>query len=52
MLLLGRKTGEEIWINQGEIKVHIHQVQEGYVLVGIDAPKKIDIVRKELVKGR
>ncbi len=52
MLVLHRKEGEELWINQGDIKVHILDVQDGNVWVGIEAPRNVDIVRKELLNKR
>ncbi len=52
MLVLTRKVGEELWMNQGELKMHILEIKGGQVRVGIDAPLSVDVWRKELVKGR
>lgn len=48
MLVLGRKTGESIVIN-GSIEVCILEVNDGIVKIGINAPKSVRIVRKELI---
>ncbi len=52
MLVLTRKEGEELWMNQGDIKVHILDVKNGNVRVGIEAPRSVDVLRKELVHKR
>ncbi len=47
MLVLGRKTGEEIHLGD-DIVVKIISVSQGVVKVGIDAPKELLILRGEL----
>jgi len=47
MLILSRKQDESIIIN-GNIEVKILEIEEGKVRLGIEAPKDIDIFRKEL----
>lgn len=48
MLMLGRKKGESIIINN-EIEIKIVDIQVGgLVRVGIDAPKEIPVHRKEI----
>ena len=49
MLVLGRKIGESFRIGQ-DIVITILQTRGGCIRVGIDAPKKILILREELVK--
>ncbi|MGF7184471.1 carbon storage regulator [Desulfitispora alkaliphila] len=47
MLILSRKEGEAIVIGK-DIKVTVTEVKDGQVRLGIDAPKEVDIFRKEL----
>ncbi len=47
MLVLTRKTGEAIQIGE-DIEISIVSVKGDQVKLGIDAPKKIDIHRKEV----
>lgn len=49
MLILTRKKDETIIID-GNIEIKIIEIEDGKVKIGIDAPKNIDIVRKELYK--
>jgi len=56
MLVLTRREGERIILSlsgdggeQIEIAVSIHELRKGSVKVGIDAPKRVKIVREELV---
>lgn len=49
MLILTRKKDESIIID-GKIEIRIIEVEDGKVKLGIEAPKDIDIVRKELYK--
>ena len=46
MLVLSRKKGESIFI--GDVKVTIVDVRGDRVRVGIEAPKEVPVVRKEL----
>ncbi|NLY77196.1 MAG: carbon storage regulator CsrA [Tissierellia bacterium] len=50
MLILTRKKGESIIIN-GTIEVKIMDVEEGKVSIGIEAPRDVDIFRKELYES-
>lgn len=47
MLILNRKLGETIIIGEN-IEVKILEVQDGKVKIGIEAPKDISILRKEI----
>ena len=47
MLVLSRKTGETIWIGE-DVEIVISEVRGDQVMVGIRAPRHIDIVRGEL----
>ncbi len=47
MLILTRKKGESIIID-GNIEVTIMEIEDGKVKVGIEAPREIEILRKEL----
>jgi carbon storage regulator len=47
MLILSRKKGESIQIGDG-IEVRIVAIQGDQVKIGIDAPKHVDVFRKEI----
>jgi carbon storage regulator len=47
MLVLSRKVGERIKVGEN-IWISIEEVDRGKVRVGIEAPKKIPILREEL----
>ncbi|HEF1470919.1 TPA: carbon storage regulator CsrA [Campylobacter coli] len=47
MLILSRKENESIVIGEG-IEIKIVQTGKGYAKIGIDAPKSLMILRKEL----
>lgn len=47
MLVLNRKPGESIILGDN-IEVKILDVQDGKIKIGIDAPKDISILRKEV----
>ena len=47
MLILTRKTGESIWIND-EIEIIISEVKGDQVKIGISAPRMMEILRGEL----
>lgn len=49
MLVVSRKIGESIVIGEN-IEVSILDISEGIVKIGIEAPKNIKILRKELYK--
>ncbi|QCX32372.1 carbon storage regulator [Caloramator sp. E03] len=48
MLIVSRKEGESVLIGE-EIEVCILEIGEGVIKVGINAPKSIKILRKELI---
>ncbi|MGM9370848.1 carbon storage regulator [Legionella pneumophila] len=48
MLTLNRRIGEAIYIDKGRIKVHLLSEKEGLIKLGIEAPKHVDIERKEV----
>lgn len=47
MLILTRKKNESIIID-GNIEVKIIELEDGKVRIGIEAPREIEILRKEL----
>ncbi|WP_331774234.1 carbon storage regulator CsrA [Sulfurospirillum sp. 1612] len=47
MLILSRKIGESILIDE-TISITVVEVSKGVVRIGIDAPKDVLILRKEL----
>jgi len=47
MLILTRKIGESIWIND-EIEIIISEVKGDQVKIGINAPRTMEILRGEL----
>lgn len=49
MLIISRKAGESLVINNN-IEVCILEINDNFVKIGIDAPKNIKILRKELVE--
>lgn len=48
MLVITRKVGESILIGE-DIEICILNVADGSIKIGINAPKKIKILRKELI---
>lgn len=48
MLTLIRRIGEEIYIDRGRIKVLLISEKDGLIKVGIQAPKHVDVERKEV----
>ena len=48
MLVLTRKVGEEIFINEN-IRIAIHRIQGCRVRIAIDAPDDVAVLRSELV---
>ena len=48
MLVLTRRIGEEIMIDKGQIKIKILNIRNGLVAVGIQAPNRVDVDRKEI----
>ena len=51
MLVLTRRVGEKIVIGQNII-VTVNRVCGGRVMVGVEAPKDVDVKRAELVEER
>lgn len=47
MLIITRKKGESLMIGD-DIEITISKIDEGAVKIGINAPKNISILRKEL----
>lgn len=47
MLILTRKEGEAIVID-GKIEIKLLEIEDGKVKIGIEAPKDIEILRKEI----
>ena len=48
MLVLKRKAGESIIVSDN-IEIKIIEVEEGRIKIGIDAPKEVSIIRKEVL---
>ena len=48
MLILARRPGEEILIDKGRIQIKVICMNEKKVMLGITAPKHIDVDRKEV----
>lgn len=47
MLILNRKIGESIILDDN-IEIKILEIQDGKIKIGIEAPKDVNIVRKEI----
>ncbi|MED1672240.1 carbon storage regulator CsrA [Pallidibacillus thermolactis] len=47
MLILSRKKGEAIQIGNG-IEIRVVSIQGDQVKIGIDAPKSVEVFRKEI----
>jgi len=47
MLILGRRKGESILIGD-DIEITIVDIQGDYIRMGIQAPRQVSIVRKEI----
>jgi carbon storage regulator len=47
MLIITRKKGESLMIGD-DIEITISKIEDGSVKIGINAPKTISILRKEL----
>lgn len=47
MLIITRKKGESLMIGD-DIEITISKIEDGSVKIGIEAPKNISILRKEL----
>lgn len=51
MLVLSRKTHEQIVID-GNIVITVTEIKGDRVLIGIEAPREIDIIRREVIYRR
>lgn len=49
MLVVSRKQGESIIIGEN-IELKILEIGEGSIKIGIEAPKSVRVLRKELIK--
>ena len=50
MLVLSRKQGERIMIGD-KVSITIVKIGPNVVRVGIEAPREVNVVRKELIHG-
>lgn len=48
MLVLTRKIGQQVLINNGSIQVKVLKVDNGVISIGFKAPDHIDIDREEI----
>lgn len=49
MLIITRKKGESLMISD-DIEITISKIEDGSVKIGIQAPKEVSILRKELLE--
>lgn len=49
MLIITRKKGESLMIDD-DIEITISKIEDGSVKIGIQAPKEVSILRKELLE--
>lgn len=49
MLIITRKKGESLMIGD-DIEITISKIEDGSVKIGIQAPKEVSILRKELLE--
>lgn len=49
MLIITRKKGESLMIGD-DIEITVSKIEDGSVKIGIQAPKSINILRKELLE--
>ncbi|MBU5483074.1 carbon storage regulator CsrA [Clostridium sp. MSJ-11] len=49
MLVIGRKKGESLLIGD-DIEITVVKIEDGSVRLAIEAPKNVNILRKELYK--
>lgn len=50
MLILSRRTGESLVIDDRKITITVLSVKGNQVRIGIDAPKNVSIYREEIFK--
>lgn len=50
MLIITRRKGESLMIGD-DIEITISKIEDGSVKIGIDAPKNVTILRKELYEA-
>lgn len=50
MLILSRKKGQSIMINQ-DIEIFVSAIEGDQVKIGVNAPPKVKIYRKELIEA-
>ena len=48
MLILDRRIGQQIVMNNGKIQLKVLKVEDGIISIGIDAPDHMDIDREEV----
>lgn len=48
MLVLTRRKNEEVWLDNGRIKVRVIYARRGNVALGFSAPGNVDVDRKEI----
>ena len=48
MLVLTRRKNEEVWLDNGRIKVRVIYARRGNVALGFSAPGHVDVDRKEI----
>ena len=51
MLIITRKKGESLMIGD-DIEITISKIEDGSVKIGIQAPKEVSILRKELLEEK
>ena len=51
MLVLSRRVGEELWIDDN-IRVVVLETRRGQVRLGIQAPRDVPVLREELLGSR
>lgn len=49
MLIITRKKGQSLMIGD-DIEITVSKIEDGSVKLGINAPKNINILRKELIE--
>lgn len=51
MLKLSRRTGEEIWIDRGQIVIRVESIHGDRCSIGIAAPRHIEVHRAEVARA-